>query len=75
MRTANAFAATRVTGIVGVTSALSSKLSLNASFTVKYATFATPLPKIGGLPFAPGYEPEADKTDTILKVSLIVSFL
>lgn len=74
MRTANALSATRVNGLVGVTSALSSKLSLNASFTVKYTNFPAPLAKIG-LPFAPGFEPEADKTDTILKVSLIVSFL
>ena len=75
MRTANAGSATRVNGLVGVTSALSSKLSLNASFVVKYSNFPAPLAKIGPLPFAPGFEPESDKTDTILKVSLIVSFL
>ena len=75
MRTASAFSATRVNGLVGVTSALSSRLSLNASFTVRYANFPAPLAKIGSLPFAPDFEPEADKTDTILKVSLILSFL
>ncbi len=75
MRSADAFGATRLNGLVGVTSAMSKKLSLNASFAMKYASFPAPLAKIGNLPFAPGYEPAADKLDTILKVSLIVTFL
>lgn len=74
-RTANALEATRVNGLVGVTGTLSSKLSLNASFAVKYAEFPAPLAKLGSVPFAPGFEPESAKLDTLLKVSLIVSLL
>jgi hypothetical protein len=75
MRTANAFGDTRVIGHVGVTAGLSAKVSLNASFDVRYTNFPAPVPKIGNLPFAPGFEPLAEETDTITKVSLIVSFL
>ena len=66
--------ATRVTGTAGVTTALSTKLSLNASFTVKYDNFPAPLAKIG-LPFAAGFEPAAEKVDTLTKITLIVKFL
>lgn len=75
MREASALQETRFVGIVGVVTALSTKLSLNASFTAKYDNFPAPLPKIGSLPFAPGYEPAADKLDTITKLSLILKFL
>ena len=75
MRTASAFEATRLTGIASATTALSTKISLAASFQVHYEHFPAPLPKIGGLPFAAGFEPAADTTDTITKVSLIVKFL
>jgi hypothetical protein len=75
MRKASAFEATRVTGIASVTTALSTKISLAASFTAKYDHFPAPLPKIGTLPFATGFEPAADSLDTITKVSLIVKFL
>lgn len=74
-RTASAFEETRATGIASVVSALSTKLSLSVSFTAKYDNFPPPLAKIGPLPFAPGYEPAADKLDTITKVSLIFKFL
>lgn len=74
-RQAGAFGDGRVNGMVGVTTSLSSKLSLSASFAVKFDNFPAPLAKIGGLPFAPGFEPAADKLDTITKVSLIVKIL
>ena len=67
--------ATRLIGTVGVTTALSTKLSLTASFTAKYDRFPAPLAKIGALPFAPGFEPTAEKLDTLTKISLIVKFL
>jgi len=74
-REAGAFKDVRLNGTIGVTTSLSSKLSLNASFAVKFDNFPAPLAKIGNLPFAPGFEPLADRTDTITKVSLIVKIL
>lgn len=65
----------RVNGMIGVTTSLSSKLSLSASFAVRFDNFPAPLAKIGNLPFAPGFEPVADRLDTITKVSLIVKIL
>lgn len=75
MRTATAFNDTRVLGHAGVTAGLSAKVSLNASFDVKYTNFPAPLPTIGKIPYAPGFVPLAEETDTITKVSLIVTFL
>lgn len=75
MREATAFKASRLNAMIGVTTALSSKISLSASLTAKYEQFPAPLPKIGTLPFAAGFEPAADKLDTLTKLSLIVKFL
>lgn len=74
-REAGAFKDVRVNAMVGVTTSLSSKLSLSASFGLKFDNFPAPLAKIGDLPFAPGFEPIADRLDTITKVSLIVKIL
>lgn len=74
-RKAGAFKEARMTGNVGVTASLSSKLSLNASFGAKYDAYPAPLAKIGDLPFADGFVPHAEKLDTTTKVSLIVKFL
>jgi hypothetical protein len=75
MREAAILEASRVNGMVGVTTSLSTKVSLNASFTAKYDHFPAPLPKIGNLPFVAGFEPAADSLDTITKISVIVKFL
>jgi hypothetical protein len=74
-RDASRFEATRLNGLVGATTSLSSKLSLSASFGVRYDNFPAPLAAIGPVPFAVGFEPAADKVDTITKLSLIVTFL
>jgi hypothetical protein len=74
-RQPSAFEDTRLNGVVSVTTSLSSKLSLSASFTAKYDNVPAPLATIGGLPFAASYAPTADKLDTITKVSLILTFL
>ena len=74
-RSAGAFDGTRVVGIVGATTALSTKLSLNVSFTMKYDNFPAPLPEFGMTPFAPGFVPVADSLDTITKISLILKVL
>ena len=75
MREAGPLKANRLNGTVGVVTALSKKLSLNASFTAKYEQFPAPLAKIGGIPFAAGFEPPAEKLDTLTKISLIFQFL
>jgi len=74
-RDAGAFKDTRLNGLVGVTTNLSSKVSLNMSFGARFDNVPAPLPKIGPLPFAPGFVPLADKLDTTTKASLIVTFL
>jgi hypothetical protein len=74
-RKASPFEDTRLNGAIAVTTSLSSKLSLSASFLAKFDNFPAPLAKIGDLPFAPGFEPVSDKLDTITKLSLIIKFL
>jgi len=74
-REAGAFKDTRLNGLINFTTALSTKLSIAASFQVKFDNFPAPLAKIGDLPFAADFAPLADKTDTITKLSLIFKFL
>lgn len=74
-REASIFEATRLNAFVSVTTALSTKLSLSASFTAKYDHFPAPLAAVGGLPFVAGFEPPAEELDTLTKVSLIIKFL
>ena len=75
MRTAAAFGATRLNGMVAVTTALSTKISFAASFTAKYDYFPAPLAAVGSLPYEVGFAPSADNLDTVTKLSLIVKFL
>ena len=49
--------------------------SLSASFAVRFDNFPAPLAKVGDLPFAPGFEPAADRLDTTTKITLIVKIL
>jgi hypothetical protein len=74
-RHASAFEDTRVNGTVSATTALSTKISVSASFALKYDHLPAPLASIGGTPFAADFAPIADTTDTITKVSLIFNFL
>ncbi len=74
-RESKPFRDARVNGMVGVTTSLSSKLSLSASFAVRFDNFPAPLAKVGDLPFAPGFEPAADRLDTTTKITLIVKIL
>ena len=75
VREAGAFEDTRLNAIAGLTTTMSERLSLSASFTAKFDNVPPPLAVIGGVPFAPGFVPVADKLDTITKISLIVTFL
>ncbi len=72
---AGAFKDTRINTVLSLTTALSSKLSFSISVAAKYDNVPAPLPPIGMIPYAPGYVPRAEKTDTITKASLIVTFL
>lgn len=62
---------TRVNGKLGVTSKLTTSLSINTGLELKYDNKPAPL-KIANL--APGFVPESSKLDTIMKASLIYSF-
>ncbi len=72
---AGPFEDVRLNGLLGITASLSSKLSLNVAFIAKFDNIPAPLAKVGGLDFAPGYVPVADKLDTTTKVALIFKFL
>jgi hypothetical protein len=74
-RESKPFRDARVNGMIGVTTSLSSKLSLSASFAVRFDNFPAPLATIGDLPFAAGFEPASDRLDTTTKVTLIVKIL
>lgn len=74
-RSAAAFDDARLNGAVSLTTSLSSKLSFSASFTAKFDNFPAPLAKLGNIPFATGFEPIADKLDTVTKLALIIKFL
>ena len=75
MRDAGAFKDTRINFIAALNTALSKKITFSVSFTAKFDNFPAPLPTIGDLPYAPGFQPLAEKLDTITKASLIVTFL
>jgi putative salt-induced outer membrane protein YdiY len=73
-REASAFEATRLNGVVGLTTNLTKTMSFSVSFTARYDNFPAPIAEIANLKFAPGYELVADKLDTISKASLILTF-
>lgn len=64
---------TRVNFHVGYTSKITKNLSVNTSFDAKYDNRPAPL-ALPGVTFAADFVPEAAKTDTTLKASLIYSF-
>jgi hypothetical protein len=66
---------TRINAKAGVTTKLGKYLSFRFTFTARYDNAPAPAPLIGGVPYAMGFVPLADKLDTITEVALIVSFL
>jgi hypothetical protein len=74
-RTASAFEDLRINALASITTSLSTRFSLAASFTAKFDNFPAPLAKINNIPFAVGFEPSAEKLDTITKITLIVKLL
>jgi hypothetical protein len=74
-RSASSFEDTRVNGRASLTTRLYKALSFRLAFTARFDNVPAPLGKIGPLPFAPGFQPVAEKLDTITDASLVVSFL
>ncbi len=64
----------RIVGKAGLTTTLLSNVSFGFGFTLKYDNVPAPRAPFK-LPFAPGFFPRAQKTDTITEASLIVTFL
>jgi hypothetical protein len=73
-----AFKDTRLIGKLGLTTTLYKSLSFGFGFTAKYDQNPAPLPipaSAGALKYAAGFQPFADKVDTLTEGTLIVSFL
>jgi len=74
-----AFKDTRLAGKVGLTTTLVSKLSVGFGVTVKYdqnpAALPIPPGTAAGLAYAPGYQPFAQKLDTLTELNLIYTLL
>lgn len=75
----DAFHDTRINGKVGLTTTLFAKLSIGFGFTIKYDQNPAPLPVPPGTPagetFQTGFQPFAEKVDTLTEATLIYTFL
>jgi hypothetical protein len=75
----DAFHDTRVNSRVGFTATLFGKLAIGFGFTLRYDQNPAPLPIPPGVPagigFAPGFQPFAEKWDTLTEATLIYTFL
>ncbi len=59
----------------GLTTTLFKNLSFGFDFLLKYDNVPAPLGKLGGLPFATGYVPVAEKLDVVGQASLLINFI
>lgn len=70
---------TRIVGKLGATTTLFKKLSIGFGFTVRYDQNPAPLPipalSNGATMFAAGFQPFAEKVDTLTELNLIYTFL
>jgi hypothetical protein len=70
---------TRIVGKLGATTTLVKRLSIGFGFTVRYDQNPAPLPipsgALAGSTFAPGFQPFAEKVDTLTELNLIYTFL
>jgi hypothetical protein len=70
---------TRLVGKLGATTTLLKKLSIGFGFTVRYDQNPAPLPipsgALSGSSFFPGFQPFAEKVDTLTELNLIYTFL
>jgi hypothetical protein len=74
----DAFHDTRINGKVGLTTTLFAKLSIGFGFTIKYDQNPAPLPVPPGAPAGAmfvGFQPFAEKVDTLTEATLIYTFL
>jgi hypothetical protein len=75
----DAFKDTRVVAKVGLTTTLVKRLSVGFGFTFKYDQNPAALPVPPGSPagaaYAAGFQPFADKVDTLTEINLIYTFL
>jgi len=75
----DAFHDTRIVGKVGLTTTLRKRLSIGFGFTVRYDQNPAPLPIPSGSPagaaYAMGFQPFAEKVDTLTEINLIYTFL
>jgi hypothetical protein len=74
----DAFHDTRVNGKIGLTTTLFAKLSIGFGFTIKYDQNPAPLPMPPGAPAGAtfvGFQPFAEKVDTLTEATLIYTFL
>jgi hypothetical protein len=74
----NAFNDTRVVGKAGLTTTLVKSLSFAFGFTLRYDQNPAPLPLPPGsmgMAYAMGFQPFAEKVDTLTEASLIYTFL
>jgi len=73
-RTAKFAQDTRVNGTSFVSTKLWEDISFRFAFSLLYDNAPAPRP-VFGIPYAPGFLPEADKVDTKTEASLIINFL
>lgn len=69
---------TRVSGNVALTTTLRKNLSFGFGFTVRYDQNPAPLPlpaSAMGAPYAPGFQPFANRVDTLTEATLVFTFL
>jgi putative salt-induced outer membrane protein YdiY len=75
----DAFEDTRLIGKAALTTNLRKQLSIAFGFTLRYDQNPAPLPlpsgAVAGAAFAPGWQPFADKVDTMTEATLIYTFL
>ncbi|HEY4394506.1 MAG TPA: DUF481 domain-containing protein [Polyangia bacterium] len=75
----DAFHDTRLNAKVGLTTTLFAKLSIGFGFTLKYDQNPAPLPippgSLAGATFDTGFQPFAEKVDTLTEATLIYTFL
>jgi large conductance mechanosensitive channel len=75
----SAFHDTRVIGKLGLTMTLFARLSAGFGYTVRYDQNPAPRPIPSGTPsgitYAPGFQPFAEKIDTLVEASLIYTFI
>ncbi len=69
------FTYSRVNAKVALITKLYKNINFRLGFTAIFNNVVGPIPSQGGLPFAMGYKPLAEKLDTITDASLVISFL